>query len=204
MKKGLHSQKGFIVVDFIFAFILVGGFFVAILALTITLTMTELTQYLTFASARSFMAGHTTVQKQKQMGTDKFKALTTHRVFGAMYSNGWFQVDDEPFVGNHSNGPDPVRYDPLGDDPYGFTGTSTSFTASILKFSVPLYGSSTGGDDSGAFVTHIGSYLGREPSQSECQNNFNQNRWTRIRANHSAASNQTTSGGYFPISDNGC
>ena len=202
------KQRGVIAVDFLFAFVLVSGFAFALLSLTLTLTVVELTQYITYSSARSFMAGHISYVEQTKLGQAKYSELVTNPIFSPLYKNGWFIIqDDKANIGDHENEApfEVIQYPPKGDEPNNFWGTSTSFTAKVLNFRVPLYGSTTDNDGKGAFISYIGSYLGREPSQSECEGSFVKNRWKQLRnIIGSAVKTYTKEDGYHSFTDNGC
>lgn len=201
------ENAGLITVDFLFAFILVSGFSFALLSLTLTLSVVELTQYITFSSARTFMAAHTNLEKQKQMGRDKYIQLLENSVFSPLFQNGWFEIGDTPNIGNQSENPfEQANYPKVDELHYQFFGVNVGFTAHVLQFRIPLYGSTTGTDeDKNTFSTVIGSYLNREPTLHECQENFNKSRWLYIRQKKGGeAASYTSDNGYFPIMDNGC
>lgn len=204
----LHkSEKGIITVDFLFAFTLVMGFGALMFSLALTLTVVEITQYITYASARTFYAGHIAPPAQEALATQKFVELTTNNTFGPLYKNGWFEIT-APSIGDLSLiFPD---YQPASpQDPNLFWGVGTRFTARMLDFRIPFYGSTTSeGDGSGdGFATFIASYLGREVTTNECIN-VSRERWKAIRtlgAGGSVGYNTNTSdGGYVTFTDNGC
>lgn len=207
MKHTLKNEKGIITLDFLFAFTLVMGFSALFFALSLTLTVVEITQYITFAAARNFSASHINPQAQQALANAKFDELANHEVFETFYSNGWFEVATPPMVGIMS---DIVpAYQQPADKPDTFVGVATRFTARILDFEIPFYGSTApDGDGSGdGFTTIIGSYLGRDPTAEECTS-FVSNRWKAIRrlpvSGASPYTTSTTDNNYYMYADNGC
>lgn len=202
----LNNQRGLITIDFLFAFVLVMGFATILFALTITLVVVEVTQYATFTAARNYYASHINVIEQNRQAFNKYQQITGHPVFAPLYNNGWFQIDDEPFVGDATQ--IFPNYQQSGINPNQFWGVGTHFVAHMLDFQIPFYGSTTNMDtQDGGFRTFIASYLGREPTVNECIN-FNIDRWRKIRRlNVSGAApytSHTTDAHYAIISDNGC
>lgn len=197
----MKNQSGFITVDFLFAFVLILGFSALLFALTLTLTVVEIAQYSTFASARVYMAGHKSEEIQRQLAVDKYLELTTkNKVFAPFFKNGWFTVQPEPWVGNI------VGLIPeYANQHNAFWGTATTFAAPILSFEIPFVGS-TDPEDRG-FQTKIGSYLGREPTSAECTA-FVRNRWNAIRTLRPSSGvsyeTHTNPAGYTAFIDDGC
>lgn len=198
----MKNQSGFITVDFLFAFVLILGFSAVLFALTFTLTVVEVAQYSTFASARVYMAGHKNEITQKQLASDKYLELTTkNKTFTPLFKGGWFKVR-EPFIGNI------VTYMPeYGSNEAGsaFWGTATVFEALILQMQIPIFGSTDPSEK--GFKTTIGSYLGREPAADECTA-FAKARWSGILnlkpSQGASYSTGTTAAGYTAIVDDGC
>src|SRR5690606_38944278 len=137
----------------------------------------------------------------------KFAELIGHEVFSPFYSNGWFEVATPPMVGKVSDVITPYTQ-PAGS-PNKFIGVATQFTARMLDFEIPFYGSTAPeGDGTGSgFKTIIGSYLGRDPTTVECTA-FISNRWKAIRrlpvSGGAPYTTSTSDTGYFMYADNGC
>lgn len=206
-RPSLKNERGIITLDFLFAFTLVLGFSALFFALSLTLTIVEVTQYMTFAAARNFTAGHLDANSQKAVADAKFAELLNHEVFKPFYSNGWFEVATPPMVGKISDVITP--YNQPAQSPNKFIGVATRFTARMLDFEIPFYGSTAPeGDGSGSgFNTIIGSYLGRDPTVAECTT-FVSQRWSYIRrlpvSGASPYSSYNNDGGYVMYADNGC
>lgn len=187
--------------DFLFAIVLILGFSALTFILTFTLSMASVVQYITFASARNYQAAHLTNGDQEARAKAKFAELVGDPVFKPLFKNGWFVLDAEPTVGDHAQ--IIPGFKEAGQDKDQFWGAGTSFTAKVLDFQIPFFGSTTDDGSGGTgFKTYIGSYMGREPSAKECLD-LNAVRWTKLRSlgNYSQGS---SGNGYFPMSDNGC
>jgi len=196
----MRNQNGFLTVDFIFAIVLIFGMTALLFAFSLTLTVASITQYVTFASARNYVAGHLDKDHQQQRAIAKYNQLVNDPVFKPLFKNGWFTLSDQPQVGDITQVIQ--AYAPAADDPNLFWGVGTDFTAKILDFKIPFFGA-TNPDGNGAndFTTFMGSYLGREVTVTECLD-FNSKRWTAIiNLGHSYA---TAQGTYVPITDDGC
>jgi hypothetical protein len=196
----MKGQAGFITVDFIFAVVLIFGMTMLLFAVSLTLTVASITQYVTFASARNYVAGHLDLSHQEQKAKDKYNALIGNNVFSPLYKNGWFMVDADPTVGDITQ--TIQGYAPSNGDPNMFWGTGTNFTAKILDFNIPFFGS-TNPDSNGKtdFQTFMGSYLGRDVTTTECMD-FVKQRWSAIT--NLGNGYATAQGTYVAFSDDGC
>jgi len=200
----IKSEKGIITVDFLFAFTLVMGFAALMFSLSLTLTVVEVTQYITYASARNFYGAHIALPDQNALATQKFAQLTTNKTFGPLFKNGWFEIN-QPLIGDLSTVY--PEYKPKNaKDPNLFWGVGTQFIARMLDFRIPFYGSTTSEEGDG-FKTFIASYLGREVTMSECIS-FSHQRWKAIRSLKAKGligyQTNTTDDGYIIFTDNGC
>jgi hypothetical protein len=201
----LNKQNGFITADFIFAIILIFGLTAVLFTMTFTMMTASLTQYITFAAARNYTVGHATQQKQTDRATAKYNELVSDNVFAPLYRNGWYVIGKTPDIGDMTQ--KIPGYEPSGGDPNLMWGVGTDFTAKILDFKIPLFGSSDpdGSGDGSAFKTFIGSYTGREPTTDECVQ-FVKQRWTAITnlSVSGGAPYSTAQGTYTPFTDDGC
>lgn len=205
------SQKGSLTIDYIFAFTLIFSFTLIMFSFALTLTAVEMTQYLTYTSARAYFAAHHTQDKQSEQASKKWDQLISEPGYSFINKNSWFVLDDR-WIGNVSESPieELKQYLPSGGDPNRFEGVVVGFVAKILSMSSPLFGATDpDGDGSGnTFLTRIGSYLGREPTTQDCAH-FISDRWKAIRTLNvegggSSYSTGTDENKYFPIMDNGC
>ena len=202
MTHPLKNQRGILVVDFMFSMVLILGLCGLLFALCFTLAVASMTQYVTFAASRNYTVAHISQAAQIERANAKFNELINTSVMKPLYTNGWFVVDARPGVGDHTQLVPEFSEATQGVNK--FWGVSTTFTAKVLSFTIPFFGSTTpdGDDGSGAgFKTLIGSYLGREPTTEECLN-FTANRWNAIKALNPGYG--TNGGSYFPMSDDGC
>jgi len=203
----MRNQRGLITVDFLFALVLILGFSGILFTVTLTLSVASITQYITFASARNYSAAHVTPEAQIARGQMKYQELIASPVFRSFFRNGWFAVDAQANIGDHTQRIPGFQQAAGGTNK--FWGVGTQFVAKILDFQIPFFGSTTSeGDGSGAgFRAYIGSYLNREPTTEECLE-FTKARWVAIRAlSHSGGasySSGTSATGYYPTADDGC
>jgi hypothetical protein len=197
----VKNQRGIIVVDFLFSMVLILGLSGLLFVLCFTMSVASVTQYVTFAAARTFVAGNITYLDQRNAATAKYTELITSPVLKPLYNNGWFAVDNRPMVGDATEAM--PEYAEAAQSVNKFWGVNTSFTAMVLAFTIPFFGSTAmDGDETGAgFKTNIGSYLGREPATEECLE-FSAQRWTAIKA--LGPGYGTQGGTYYSQTDDGC
>jgi len=203
----MRNERGLITVDFLFSMVLILGLASLMFVLTFTLSLASVTQYITFAAARNYEVAHLDQATQEARALAKYKELVSHPVFRPLFTNGWYKVDAEPNIGDHTK--IIPEFQSAAGDVNKFWGVGTSFTAAVLEFRIPFFGSTQpDGDGSGeGFKTYMGSYLGREPTADECHQ-FTNARWTAIRnlpvSGGAAYSTGTSGSGYFPMTDDGC
>lgn len=205
--KSLRNDKGLVTLDYLFAFVLVGGFSMLLFALSTTLSTVEIVQYITYSSARNFYAGHVSPQRQYDAAQKKYNELVSNEVLAPLFRNGWFQLDQRTLtIGSITRtNPDFQIYTQAANHNL-FHGTVVYLTAHVLDFNVPFFGATTRNNEGGrgkeGYGAYIGSYLGRETTFLECEN-FMKTRWGAIRnlaGEYSQANAQLV---YVP-SDNGC
>jgi hypothetical protein len=162
MYRPLKNEKGLLTVDFVFASLLVFALSAVIFSFGMTLSVVEVVQYMSYASARNFSLAHINANEQENRGRQKFAELATNPIFNTMVEIGWFEVG-EVQIGNFNDefGPD------SSFDSDNFIGARIAFGAPILYKRIPLVGST--GSDSNAFQTNVQSFLAREPTFEECQ-----------------------------------
>ncbi len=197
----LRNERGILIVDFMFSMVLILGLSGLLFVLCFTMSVASMTQYITFATARNYTVGHITQAQQVERANAKYNELIAHPVMKPLYNNGWFAVDARPGVGDHTQLIPGFTEATQGVNK--FWGAGTSFTANVLAFSIPGFGSTTPDDDGSGdgFKTYMGSYLGREPTTEECLN-FTNNRWNGIK--QLGPGYGTNGGTYFPMTDDGC
>jgi hypothetical protein len=193
----LKNQKGILTLDFIFASIMMFTFSAILFRFAITFVVVEITQYATFASARTYFAAHKNQDEQERIGKLKFDALLRDRnsVLGNFFRNDWFEVGNveiADFSGEFSQ--------TAGEDSDTFVGARTSLVAKVLSMNIPLLGSTTD-DDLG---TQVSSYLMREPTEQECQD-FTVERFKQIKnLKDGFSASFVIDEAYAPTMDDGC
>ncbi|MGE4131270.1 MAG: hypothetical protein AB7F86_06505 [Bdellovibrionales bacterium] len=201
----MRNQRGIITVDFMFSLVLIMGFTALLFVLTFTLSIASVTQYVTFATARNYAVAHVTIQEQTNRANQKYNEMTQSKVLRPLYSNGWYSVDQTPGIGDHTT--IIPGFQGATEGVNKFWGAGTHFTAKVLAFTIPFFGSTAPDDETGeGFTTYIGSYLGREPSSEECLE-FTNGRWNAVRnlpSSGGASYSTANGGGYYPMADNGC
>jgi hypothetical protein len=196
----LKNERGLITLDFIFALVLVFAFTAVLFTVSLTLSVVEIAQYVTFASARNYFAGNTTEAEQKRLGMAKFKQLSNEGALKPLFSNGWFELKN-PKVGK---GEDYQEHQTTDPERFTFYGASVYLRAPVLNFKVPFFGRTMKDEDS-AFEAQITSWLAREPSTEECYE-FNTARMRLIKQIGGNAYNapKIDENAYVVMTDNGC
>ena len=195
------NQRGIITVDFIFAMVLILGLTSLLFVLSFTLSTASIVQYATFAAARNYAAGNIDLETQEKQAQIKYISIINSPTFKPLFTNGWFSVDSQISLGDH------VEKIPALQAGVGtgneFWGASTKFTAKILDFKVPFFGSTAPDSDGtgGGFSTIMASFLGREPTEKECAAVISA-RWTAIQGLGSGYGG--AKGKYYAQMDNGC
>ena len=193
----LKNERGILTLDFMFALVIAFGFTTIFFALSLTLSMVEVTQYISFAAARCYAGAHETVGAQQALAQNKYKQLMTIPVFKTLFATGWFTLG-QPTIGDFNS-----EY-PQGSesaDSATFIGARIKFTAKVLDVRLPFLGSTAG--DSNTGVANISTYLMREVSTTECRETFARNRFVKLKA-LAAEYKGTPSQGSALMPDNGC
>ena len=173
------SCRGSLTVQFLLGFILILSFVLLFSAMTLTLTVSEITQYITYASSRTLFLGDGTKNIQQQNAREKYSYLVENQHLSKFFtgSNKLFEIEETggdlmPGTGLGLN----PQFSPSLEVPYLFYGVWTKFIPKILEVDT-LWGSTE--EEAAFFETVIGSYLGREPTKLECEE-FIKKRWEFI------------------------
>jgi hypothetical protein len=173
--KTLKNQKGSLTLDFMFALVLVLGVSGLFFALSFTLSVVEISQYIAFATSRNYMAAHFDETNQKQQAEAKFAQLTENTPLKVLFkNNSWFKLTYVETGDFREKYPADAS---LENDNITFWGTQLDLQADVLDFKIPMYGSTN--EDGNAFKTKVNSFLGREVTSEEC-NQFYSQRWQNI------------------------
>ena len=192
----LKNQRGVLTLDFMFALVIAFGFTTIFFALSLSLSMVEVTQYISFAAARCYAGAHETIGAQQALAQNKYKQLMAVPVFKTLFATGWFTLG-QPTIGDFNS-----EYPQSGGaDSATFIGARIKFTAKVLDVRLPFLGSTAG--DSNTGVANISTYLMREVSTTECRETFARNRFVKLKA-LAAEYKGTPSQGSALMPDNGC
>jgi hypothetical protein len=196
VKGFLKDERGITTLDFIFAMMITFGFTVVFFAVTMTLSMVEVTQYVAYSVSRTYTAANETPEAQRQLAKAKYKELVGSGILQKLYSSGWFTVpkaDDGPILASF-DGEYPSQSE---KDAEIMTGARVEFKANILNLRVPFLGSTASSSETGR--ANINSYLAREVSTKECRD-FNSQRLGAIQKVYQGPYKPKA----FVITDNGC
>lgn len=194
------SCRGSLTVQFLLGFVLILTFIMLFASITLTLTTSEITQYITYTTSRHLFLSSGDINLQEEAANDKYLSLRNHAHLKKLFSKKLFIIKNNLEFDNGLG--INKRFQTNTDIPNLFYGAWTDFTPKILEVDT-LWGSTE--EKQSFFKTTIGSYLGREPSIQECQN-FVQKRWDLIRQKHQSYGGQYISphSKYKVFMDNGC
>ena len=202
-----RDQRGVIVADFVFSIVLAAGLGMILFAMSYTLAVVEVTQYISFSVARAGMAGHKTALEQENKARAKYTQLTTSKgAIGSLYATSWFQLGSRDKLdvrqGPTGNG-EMFDQDLAGgaDKRNWFIGVSIPLTVGLLKMKLPLIGDTAPDEDDGP-QTALNTMLIRDPSEKECKDFYEQRR--SALKNLPAGRQFYQTGSYVPLEDNGC
>lgn len=207
----LKNQKGMLTADFLFAVVFAMAVSAILFSMTLSLSVIEIGQYITYASARAHSASHETVTLQQNAARAKYLELTTSPALAVFFNNPdkFFEVSVPKQIeirsGANTSGQALFTDYPRSLNHVPNTGVRMTLQAKILDFRIPMLGRTTD-DPDGAFKTKITTLMLRESSAEECRNNFAAKRYqfilnlsTRYKALGSSKANS-----FVPMEDNGC
>jgi hypothetical protein len=195
--------------DFIFAFLISFGMSAILFAMSITLSVVEITQYITYSSARAHALANVDPKEQENSARSRYRQLIENPALGSFYRNSWFQISPpnalEVRGGNHENstsaGTFQSDYPGSETNRPSFMGVRTTLTANILDLNLPMLGKTD--PDQEGFSSRIVAMIIREPSQVECQRFIN-SRFDQINNLDSRYSKYSQKQYYYNAEDNGC
>jgi hypothetical protein len=194
-KNILNREDGQITLDFIFALTIGFGFSILFFAISFTLSMVEVCQYVTFAAARTYYAANVSEQAQKDLGEKKFNELKGKGFIKNILKTGWVTLGDVQ-LGNFN---DDYSDSEAGPDAI-FVGARVPFQANVLNLRLPLLGATVTDTQTGKAT--LNAYLLREVSTDECRSNFTSQRVSNLKQVDSRYQNFGNDG--YLITDNGC
>ena len=180
-------KKGALSVDFVFTFCAGLLLLLYFLMVSFTLSLMEVSQYIAFKTSRTYFAGHNNFALQENKAQAEFNRLKN--LFFKPSMNNWFTLRLEN-VQSDRNAVDSEEANLL-------LGTQLTFTSKVLGLSIPFLK-----DDTGDVEFEVSSYLGREPSQTECIN-FKIEKFEKLRQLNSAYSMINVPSGFQRVG-NGC
>lgn len=203
----INNSHGLITVDFIFSLILCAGLCMVMFALTFTLSMAEIAQYITFSTSRAYVAGHIDPDKQTEMGRNKFSNLMANNVLSPLFSTkgtSWFTLSNLELRGGGASGKDFAEDYPYVEDRIPQTGARLTFSARVLALRIAFLGRTT--EDGEAPSAKLTAFLIREPTQQECWELQVKKRYDAIINLDSrfATLADKYRNKYVPMEDNGC
>ena len=180
----IKNKKGSLTVQFLLGFALILSFVLLFSAMVLTLTVSSITQYITFSASRELFLDQGSVSAQQRAAEAKYSSLKDSLHFKNLFKNNLFQIGDIS-TGDEKSGMG-FRRSGFGAPPNLFYGVWTKFNPKILDMKT-MWGSTEPESDD-FFETTIGSYLGTEPTKEACIN------FTRIYRNWIAERIQNTPG----------
>lgn len=207
MKPRISNQKGFIIADFIFAMTLTAGMSVLLFAISYSLAVVEVTQYVAYSTARAGLGSNRSPEVQKEKALAKYTQLVKGKgAIGSLYSSNWFEAAaaDKIDVRGGPTGDGKLFSDDLAggsDKRNWFIGVSIPLTLKMLRMNLPLIGNTAPEHEDG-MMTKINAMLIRDPSEKECKT-FMEQRRSALKELPSGRQFYDP-GSYFPLEDNGC
>jgi hypothetical protein len=138
MPARLKDESGQLTLDFIFALAIAFGFSIVFFAMSFTLSMIEVCQYITFASARAYYGANVSKQAQIDLGQRKYQEIKGKGILKTILKSGWITLGDlqlDDFSAEYQDtlaGPDAM-----------FVGARIPFRANILDLQLPFLGRTT-------------------------------------------------------------
>lgn len=198
----IFSCKGSLTVQFLLGFILILSFVMLFSVMTFALAVSEVTQYITYAASRDLFLSHGSIAYQREAAEKRYKALVEENIhLKKFFKPDLFRVTPSSDLSAEGLGLN-RRFPVSGGEPNLFYGVWTKFIPKVLEVDT-IWGEAE--ENEAFFETTIGSYLGREPTITECEQ-FNNKRWELISDKISRCSVCAVdpATGYKAFHDNGC
>lgn len=178
-RKSLHNESGFIVADFLFAFVMTIGVGIFIFAITFSLATIEVGQYIVWSTARNYAAANVTVPAAQSQAREKFKALAEQ--FPLLTNVGgdssWFELSEADLKISDDLTSDDTTLGITGADAANdfrqpWTGASTVIRLKLFSgLTIPFLGKVIA--DGSTLEFPIRAFLIRNVSRNECERFFN-------------------------------
>lgn len=185
--KPFSNSSGFIIADFLFAFVLVISISIFIFGLTFSLATVEIAQYIVWTTARNYASGTNTEAAAQINARTKFSNITA--AFPSLTGNGstdpWFELlDSNLAVGDLSGTADTLFSGMINSDDkinryrQPWTGASAKIYLKLFAgFKIPFLGNVAA--DKQDFEFPLRAFIIRNPSQEECRNFFYNQRYSQ-------------------------
>lgn len=189
------NESGLITLDFIFALMVSIGFMMVFFSVAVTLSLVEVGQYVTYATARAYAGANETEGMQQDLARSKYAEVMKLSAIKTFLGSDWMKLG-APQLGDFTD----EYNEPADRDNAIFVGARITIDAKLLHLQVPFLG--TTADDSGVGQATLNAYLMREVTTSECREQFNRMRYQQLKTmgNYSSAPGATAK----LITDNGC
>lgn len=176
----LKNNKGIITIPFLLVLIIILFFILSFFGLAMTFAHVSVSQYLSYSTARKYSLAGRGQQKQKIQAQEHYQKLRSLFFKPGAYTKGsgdWFIIPTSLDVHRNIG----KAFDDDKTDRNLFYGVSFTFTSRIPKFQIPFL---VKDERTSLIKAGIFSFLGREPSEFECQE-FNKARWGQIQRDYS-------------------
>lgn len=179
--KSKLNRSGFIIADFLFAFVMVIGVGIFMFALTFSLATVEVAQYILWSTARNYAAGSLSAPQALIDAENKFKNLSEEfpLLTNAGGNSAWFELSSDDLKIGELDTIDPTfnitEEDKRNEFRMPWTGASTTLNLKLFSsLNLPFLGPVA--TDKSAFTFPIRAFVIRNVSQRECQSFFYDNK----------------------------
>ena len=180
------TERGSVITEFIFAFMIAGTVGVVLFALSYALMVTEVVQYVAFATSRAHMAGSLSPARQKENAEKKYKSLIEGQgAIARIFKSSWFELGSVDQIqirqgeGASTGEADFIKQfggGEMASKRGRFIGVVIPLTLKILNMRFKTLGSTNPNGSDDTFQTYVNAFLIREPSQLECRSFFQEKR----------------------------
>ena len=199
-----HRQKerGFITIPFLLISLILLFLILSFLFLNMTLVHISITQYMSYSSARRLFLSNKSELRQVNSTIDHYSKLRSQLFSPQVYrgdSGDWFFIPEN--IDKRNNvGTNAVNFYPEKNTYRNrFYGVNLLFKTFVLKLKIPMLIAS----EDKPLSARVSSFLGREPSQKECEE-FHKQKYEEIKKLCSETDCPGIKPPDFEDPDNGC
>lgn len=175
--KSRKNNSGFIIADFLFAFVMTIGVGIFIFTLTFSLATIEIAQYIVWSTARNYASANVNETVAREQAERKFDNLRDlfPLLTNSDGSSGWFEVSRSDLVIGELDTQDPrftiSASDKINENRQPWTGVSTTINLKLFSnLELPFLGKIS--DNKSAFKFPVRAFIIRNVSEAECKNFF--------------------------------